>query len=115
MSPPGWSKREKEIARQAYKRARQREYAALIKEIRNRAQNLREPEDVWELHGFLSEQRRQFNRIYDDRYSQLLLTLAYLIRKGWRVSGILPGSGVWSPKTSAAGSASGAHQTFSDL
>lgn len=83
MSTPGWSKREKKIARRAYERARQREYAALIGKIRARAGDLRNPADVWALHDFLSQQRRQFNQIYDYRYSQRLLTLAYLIRKGW--------------------------------
>jgi hypothetical protein len=36
-------------------------------------------------------------------------------RLGVRVSGTLPGSGVLSAKTSAAGCARGAHQTFSAL
>jgi hypothetical protein len=83
MNNVTWSKREKEIARRAFDRACEREFASLIKQTCEMAQALEGPGDLWRLHDFLTDKRRDMGNKYDYRYSQLLFVFGRLMRDGW--------------------------------
>jgi hypothetical protein len=78
-----WSKTEKTVAKRAFEAAHRKEYAALARKIKEMAANVKEPEDIWSIHDFLTEKRKEIARKYDYRYSQLILVFSLLIREGW--------------------------------
>ncbi|NTU42259.1 MAG: hypothetical protein HGA78_04245 [Nitrospirales bacterium] len=78
-----WSDSEKKIARRAFDAAVQRELAALLKEMKDRAAKAERTEDIWALYDYLSEQRRSIDGKYDYRYSQLTFVFGRLLREGW--------------------------------
>ena len=78
-----WSRSEKAIARRAYDQAHDRELSAFAEEVRRRANRITEPRHIWALHDFLTRKRKEIDRKYDYRYSQLVLVFALLIRDGW--------------------------------
>jgi hypothetical protein len=83
MHELSWSKREKQIAHAAFEQALEREAAALLAEVRTKAQTLTEVADLWQLEQFLRDKRRAFEQRYDYRYSVLLYVFADLIQAGW--------------------------------
>ena len=91
MYNENWSKGEKAVARRAYEAARSREYAALTEKVRHRAKSIRDPEDIWALHDFLTRQRKLFDQKYNYRYSKLLFVFAELISDGWLTEAELAG------------------------
>src|SRR6266511_2293736 len=78
-----WSKREKQIAHTAFEQALAREAAALVAEVRAKAQAITELDDLWQLEQFLREKRHALEQHYDYRYSVLLYVFADLIQAGW--------------------------------
>lgn len=40
-------------------------------------------EDIWSIHDFLTEKRKEMGRKYDYRYSRLILVFALLMKDGW--------------------------------
>ena len=78
-----WFKTEKAAAKRAFESALHNEYDALAGKIKEMAAQVKEPKDVWRLHDFLTEKRKEIGRKYDDRYSQLIFVFALLIREGW--------------------------------
>ncbi|NJL41452.1 MAG: hypothetical protein HC879_00060 [Leptolyngbyaceae cyanobacterium SL_5_9] len=83
VSDAEWSKSEKNIAQTAFKQAYERETAALIKEVREKASAIATLDDVWQLHDFLSAKRHEIDGKYDYRYSVLVFVFATLVREGW--------------------------------
>ena len=83
MHDETWSRSEKTIARRAFDAALGREYAALTDEVRRRANAIAEPRHIWALHDFLTRSRKDIDRKYDYRYSQLILVFARLVFDGW--------------------------------
>ena len=73
-----WSPAEKKIARQAFDRALQREFEAVIRETKRLAAAIQQPDDLWELEDYLRQRRKAI----DSRYSVLLFVFADLIRTG---------------------------------
>ncbi len=78
-----WSKTEKEVARQAFGRAYERECKELSNKVKEMANTAKTPEDIWELHEFLTEKRKEIDEKYDYRYSVLILVFGRLLREGW--------------------------------
>jgi len=78
-----WSKAEKKTAQKAFDLAYNRECAALIKKIQSKAKKLSAPEDIWDLHDFMTKEIRNIGRTYDYRYSVLLRVFAQLIKDEW--------------------------------
>lgn len=78
-----WTKGEKTVARRAYDLAFERECSALAAEVRRRAHSIADAGDVWRLHDYLTEQRRNIDEKYDYRYSVLVFVFARLMRDGW--------------------------------
>ena len=78
-----WSSAEKRIAEAALKKAYDSEVAALIQSVQKKISLITAPEDVWQLHDFLSASRHDIEGKYDDREPFLLYTLSRLVKDGW--------------------------------
>jgi hypothetical protein len=83
VSEVQWSATEKEISRSAFDRAYQREIDSLIKDVAERASQVAEISDIWNLHDFLSARRHEIDGKYDYRYSVLIFVFAQLVRENW--------------------------------
>ena len=68
---PTWSKSEKAIAGAVFDGALRREVLELIKEAKRRANQMQQPSQLWDLQYYLTERRKEVDRKYDYRYSQL--------------------------------------------
>ena len=88
-----WSPAEKVIARKAFNLALGRELQSVILEAKCKAAKLQEPSGLWELEQYLTQRRREIDRIYDYRYSVLPLVLAKLLTNGRLVDDELHGLG----------------------
>lgn len=78
-----WSDSEKKVARRAFDAALARELSSMITSTKNFASEATLPDDVWALHDFLTEKRKEIDRKYDYRYSQLIFVFARLLREKW--------------------------------
>ncbi|HVR25100.1 MAG TPA: hypothetical protein VMU26_17475 [Candidatus Polarisedimenticolia bacterium] len=85
QNEPTWSRSEKAIARTAFDAALKREVQDVLCETKQMAKQIEEPADVWELEYYLTERRKEINRKYDYRYSQLTHVFGRLLYEG-RVS-----------------------------
>ncbi|HWO29907.1 MAG TPA: hypothetical protein VNO32_14025 [Candidatus Acidoferrum sp.] len=85
QNEPTWSKSEKAIARTAFDAALKRELQDVMHTTKQMANQIKEPADVWELEDYLTERRKEINRKYDYRYSQLRHVFGRLLYEG-RVS-----------------------------
>ncbi|MCD6199268.1 MAG: hypothetical protein J7K15_12010 [Deltaproteobacteria bacterium] len=83
MNDTRWSKTAKKKAREAFEKAYERECADLTDQIRAKAKAIREPSDIWNLHDFLMQKRKEVDDKYDYRYSMLDFVFARLIKEGW--------------------------------
>ena len=77
-----WSQKEKKITRTAFNKAYDSEMKYIDIALRKRVSEIREAQDIWETHDFLTEQRNQIDRKYDYRYSVLIGVIGRLIREG---------------------------------
>ena len=85
QNEPTWSKSEKAIARTAFDAALKRELQDVMRKTKQMANQIKEPADVWELEHYLTERRKEIDRKYDYRYSQLRHVFGRLLYEG-RVS-----------------------------
>jgi hypothetical protein len=85
QNEPTWSKSEKAIARAAFDAALKRELQDVMHKTKQMAKQIKEPADVWELEYYLTERRKEIDRTYDYRYSQLTHVFGRLLYEG-RVS-----------------------------
>jgi hypothetical protein len=74
-----WSSAEKIIARRAFEMALNRELETVIREAKERADRIKEAPDLWEMEGWLTEQRERIDRTFEFRYSVLPLVFATLL------------------------------------
>ncbi len=77
-----WSQREKRIAREAFERALEREFEAVIRSAKEMAGKIRQPADLWDLESYLTQSRKAIDRKYDYRYSVLTEVFGKLVREG---------------------------------
>jgi hypothetical protein len=85
QNEPTWSKSEKAIARTAFDAALKRKLLEVMQVAKQMADEIKEPADAWDLEHYLTERRKEINRKYDYRYSQLTHVFARLLSEG-RVS-----------------------------
>ena len=71
QNEPIWSRSEKTIARTAFDDALGRELHEVIQEAKKMASQIQQSSDLWDLEHYLTERRKEINRKYDYRYSQL--------------------------------------------
>jgi hypothetical protein len=79
---PTWSKSEKAIARMAFDAALKRELQDVMHKTKQTANQIKEPADIWELEDYLTERRKEIDRKYDYRYSQLTHVFGRLLYEG---------------------------------
>jgi len=73
-----WSKAEKKIAKQAFELAHDKKCRKIIEQIKQ--QKLSKTEDIWQLGNFIKKQQKEVDRMFDYRYSQLILVFSLLIK-----------------------------------
>lgn len=78
-----WTKTEEQVAKEALKKAYQRETNYLIQQVRDNASKVTEIDDLWRIHDFLSARRHDIDGKYDYRDSMCLFAFSQLIKEGW--------------------------------
>jgi hypothetical protein len=78
-----WSDTEKNVARNAFDKAYERELNSLMQSVREGSAHIEKPEDLWRLHDLLSAKRHEIDGKYDYRYSALMIVFAGLVKEGW--------------------------------
>ncbi|MFZ0295038.1 MAG: hypothetical protein WAL52_15625 [Candidatus Sulfotelmatobacter sp.] len=71
QNEPIWSRSEKIIARAAFDAALEREIHEVIQEAKKMASQIQQSSDLWDLEHYLTQRRKEIDRKYDYRYSQL--------------------------------------------
>ncbi|MER9584612.1 hypothetical protein [Mesorhizobium sp. M0276] len=90
-SRESWSSSEKKLARRAFDAALEVALARTMAEFKNKANAATVPAEMWEVEDYLRERRREIDRMFDYRYSQLLYVFAGLIRAGYLDENLLAG------------------------
>jgi Photoprotection regulator fluorescence recovery protein len=88
-----WAPAEKAVARKAFRRALQRELAAVVRKTKDRVAKIDGPSELWDLESYLTNRRKDIDRRYDFRYSVLPLVFGNLIREGRLAESDLHGLG----------------------
>ena len=76
-----WTEVEKKIARRVFEAALHQELGEVMAEFKSRAASAKGPEDMWAVQDYLAQARRDIDRKYDYRYSQLDLVFGKLLRE----------------------------------
>jgi hypothetical protein len=71
QNEPIWSRSEKVIARAAFDAALGRELHEVIQQAKKMASQIQQSSDLWDLEHYLTQRRKEIDRKYDYRYSQL--------------------------------------------
>ena len=79
QNEPTWSKSEKAIARTAFDAALGRELHEVIQKAKQMANEIQQSSDLWDLEHYLTERRKEIDRKYDYRYSQLTYVFGRLL------------------------------------
>ena len=79
QNEPNWSRSERAVARKVCDAALKRELQDVIQKAKQMANQIKEPADVWELEHYLTERRKEIDRKYDYRYSQLTQVFGRLL------------------------------------
>ena len=82
QNEPTWSKSEKVIARAAFNAALKRELHQVMEEAKQKANRIKDPRDLWDLEHYLTERRKEIDRVYDYRYSRLTRVFGRLLYEG---------------------------------
>ena len=86
-----WSPAEKKTARRAFDQAYRKQCASILARVKEMIASATEPPDIWEIHDYLSRQRRSMDQTYDYRYSVLLMVFGKLFREKWLTEADLAG------------------------
>ncbi len=76
---PTWSRSEKAIAQKVFDAALKRELQAVMQEAKQKANQIKEPADVWALERYLTQRRKDIDRKYEFRSSQLTRVFGTLL------------------------------------
>src|SRR6202047_5464445 len=79
QNEPIWSRAEKTIARTAFDAALGRELHEVIQEAKKMASKIQQSSDLWGLEHYLTQRRKEIDRKYDYRYSQLTQVFGKLL------------------------------------
>ena len=77
-----WSRSQKLIARKVFDAALKRELHEVMKEAKQKADQIRKPADVWELERYLTQRRKDIDRKYEFRSSRLTRVFGTLLFEG---------------------------------
>jgi len=79
QNEPIWSRSEKAIARTAFDAALGRELHEVIQQAKKMASQIQQSSDLWDLEHYLTQRRKEIDRKYDYRYSQLTQVFGRLL------------------------------------
>jgi hypothetical protein len=79
QNEPIWSRSEKLIARTAFDAALGRELHEVILEAKKMASQIQHSSDLWDLEHYLTQRRKEIDRKYDYRYSQITQVFGRLL------------------------------------
>jgi hypothetical protein len=79
QNEPIWSRAEKAIARTAFDAPLGRELHELIQQAKKMASQIQQSSDLWDLEHYLTQRRKEIDRKYDYRYSQLTQVFGRLL------------------------------------
>src|SRR5260370_12160647 len=74
-----WSRSEKAVARAAFDAALGRELHEVIQKAKQMANQIQQSSDLWDLEHYLTQRRKEIDRKYDYRYSQLTQVFGRLL------------------------------------
>ena len=81
MSATDWTSEEEAVARQAFELGKQRSITTLIENLRDLSTRLDTPESIWQFHDYLSTERYQYEGRMEFDFSNILFTLADMIKQ----------------------------------
>src|SRR5438552_4800454 len=81
QNEPIWSRSEKAIARTAFDAALGRELHEVIQKTKQMANAIQGSVDLWDLEHYLTRRRKEIDRKYDYRYSQLTWVFGRLLHE----------------------------------
>jgi hypothetical protein len=81
QNEPIWSRSEKTVARAAFDAALKRELQEVMQEAKQMANQINEPADLWDLEHHLTQRRKEIDRKYEYRYSQLTHVFGRLLHE----------------------------------
>ena len=81
MSATDWTSEEEAVARQAFDLGKQRSIVTLIDNLKDLSTKLDTPESVWQFHDYLSTERYQYEGRIEFDFSNILFTLADMIKQ----------------------------------
>ncbi len=79
---PVWSGSEKAVARKVFQTALKRKLEEVMQQTKRMASQIKEPTEVWDIEHYLTKRRKEIDRKYDNRYSQLTTVLGRLLGEG---------------------------------
>jgi|SRR5215469_5394476 len=85
------SRSEKVVGHKAFDAALERELQEVIREAKQKAGQIKQQADLWELEFYLTQCRKEIGRKYDYGYWQLDLAFGRLLREKWVAEGDLRG------------------------
>jgi hypothetical protein len=81
QNEPIWSRSEKTVARAAFDAALRRELQEVMQEAKQMANQINEPADLWDLEHHLTQRRKEIDRKYEYKYSQLTHVFGRLLHE----------------------------------
>ena len=81
QNEPIWSRSEKAVARTAFDAALKRDLQEVMQETKQMANQINDPADLWDLEHYLTQRRKEIDRKYDYRYSQLTRVFGRLLHE----------------------------------
>ena len=81
QNEPIWSRSEKTVARAAFDAALKRELQEVMQEAKQMANQINEPADLWDLEHYLTQRRKEIDRKYEYKYSQLTHVFGRLLHE----------------------------------
>jgi len=81
QNEPIWSRSEKTVARTAFDAALKRELQEVMQEAKRIANQINEPADLWDLEHHLTQRRKEIDRKYEYKYSQLTHVFGRLLHE----------------------------------
>ena len=81
QNEPIWSRSEKAVARTAFDAALKRDLQEVMQETKQMANQINDPADLWDLEHYLTQRRKEIDRKYDYRYSQLTHVFGRLVHE----------------------------------
>ena len=81
MSATDWTSEEEAVARQAFDLGKQRSIVILIDNLKDLSTKLDTPESIWQFHDYLSTERYQYEGRMEFDFSNILFTLADMIKQ----------------------------------